>query len=199
MILPPWRRNLQPIDRERCRVVRMSDRYSKEFFEHMVSMHWQSVWAFVYSLLGDAHLAGDISQDTFIIAATRIHQLRDLTRLKPWLFTIARHRCTDLLRSGWSTKVVSMGDDFGGVAGMAMENVEEETMSRIQRHTLWNAILGLKQGFREVMVLRVREELSFRDIAKVLKIREGTARSRYIRAVEQLRSEMVKGGDGHAL
>ncbi|QQE79082.1 RNA polymerase sigma factor [Alicyclobacillus sp. SO9] len=174
----------------------MSDRNTKAFFSFMVETYWQSIWTFIYTILGDADYARDLTQDTFISAATSINDLRDIESLKTWLFKIARNRSIDYLKSGWSTKVLSMEKDFHLTAEASStwaQDAETDALSAIQRNELWAAIFRLKRGFREVVVLRVREDLSFREIAGVLKIRETTARSRYARSVKQLRT-MLKGG-----
>lgn len=74
-------------------------------------------------------------------------------------------------------------------------SVRDEALKRIESDGLWTAILSLRTADRAVLILRAREALEFRDIARILRIREGTARARYRRALLRLRELLKEGRD----
>lgn len=161
----------------------------------LIHTYWRSIWAFIYSMTGDADLTSDLAQDTFVRACQRFSQLRDATHVKTWLFSIAKNRCRDHYKSAWVRKVVPFGTSAALAPLATVPSVEQEVLQEVERNDVWQAIFSLKAEFREVVLLRVREDLAFREVAAVLGIREGTARSRYVRAVSQLRAKLGEGGD----
>src|SRR5437764_12563822 len=59
-----------------------------DHFEHIVSLHYQPLYKFAFSLTGTEAEACDLTQQTFYVWSTKGHQLRDRSKVKSWLFTI---------------------------------------------------------------------------------------------------------------
>lgn len=82
-------------------------------FAEMYERFADRIYGFCVLLLRDLDEAGDVTHDTFVVAAQRIAQLRDAERLQSWLFAIARHQCYRRLRQrGRVTLVESAPDDI---------------------------------------------------------------------------------------
>ncbi|WP_074956892.1 sigma-70 family RNA polymerase sigma factor [Alicyclobacillus macrosporangiidus] len=150
--------------------------------------YWQRAWAYVYSLTNDPFLTDDLTQDVFVRAYTSLDQFRNESSYKTWLFSIARNRCKDFQKSAFFRRVVPI--DFHRTQSLDAEHTsaEDEAVRAIERNELWKAILTLKKPYREVVILHLREDMTFAEIAAVLSIPEVTARARYRRALQQLRA-----------
>jgi len=143
----------------------------------------------VCRMIGDAMEADDIAQEAFVKAYVSLRHFRGESRFSTWLCRIALNRCKDVLRQRrrepWirtphdEEPHVAVADDKNDAPGVALERREWEGRLR-------QALARLPLKYREVLVLRHIEELDFLEVARLLKISEGTARVRAFRAREML-------------
>ena len=124
------------------------------------------------ALLGDAHLAQDVVQETFIRAYQHRSRFRGESRAseKAWLTRIAVNLCRDQQRSGWFRLV----DQRVSVEELALPMPEAGEEAK----QLFFAVQALPQRFKEVILLHYYQDMSVGDIAKALHI---TASSVYRR------------------
>lgn len=124
---------------------------------------------------------------------------------KAWLLTIVRNVClTRLKRSRQSAKVVRIEDVLAQIerpgaasAGDAGANEPEAAaIAKADRAEVHRALSRLPASFREVLVLREFEELSYQEIADVAGIPIGTVMSRLARARAMLRSLLIDAAGG---
>jgi RNA polymerase sigma-70 factor, ECF subfamily len=162
-------------------------------FADMMRQHWKGVWSFVYTIVRRSEVADDLTQETFIRAYQHWGEYRGESSLKTWLFTIAKHAATDHLRSAAVRRLIPFSN-ANRVARASEKrhkpSAESEFFDGLHVNEIWSAILSLGQVDREVITLRVREELSFRELAKVLNISEGNARVQYHRAIQKLKDKL---------
>lgn len=113
--------------------------------------------------------AADITQDVFVVAAERLGQLRDPSRLKPWLFAILRN---EVYRRSGKRKRVVLTDFTEPVAEMALPPHTDDETSDIEYQELAelvrNAAFGLDERDRLVLELSVRQGLEGEDLADAL-------------------------------
>ena len=126
---------------------------------------------FCAGMLGDRDGAADCVQDAFCIAATRLPQLRDPTKLRPWLYSIARnealHRIRDRRRE---TPSEQLPDKASGEPG------PEALAARTELATLIaDAAGGLSDRDRSVLELAFRHGLTGADLAEALGVSTGAA------------------------
>jgi len=152
----------------------------------------QLVHDLVCRMIGDPMEADDIAQEAFVKAYVSLKHFRGESRFSTWLCRIALNRSKDLLRrrgrEPWirtandeELHIADAVDKEGDAPGGALERRERE--GRLH----W-ALARLPMKYREVLVLRHIEELDFREIGRLLKIPEGTAKVRAFRAREMLRT-----------
>jgi RNA polymerase sigma-70 factor, ECF subfamily len=152
-------------------------------FEAVVLPHLDAAYNLARWLTRDPHDAEDVVQDACVRALRYLASLRD-GEAKPWFLTIVRHAAYDWL-----------GRDHGGAIEETLLDIaadaEGEPPQRAERRgdarALELAIAGLALPYREVIVLRELEELSYREIANVADIPIGTVMSRLARARALLR------------
>ncbi len=130
-------------------------------------------------VVGDLHLAEDLLHETFLQAARRTQRLSQAASIRAWLFAIARHVALTARRRRRPTQALP-------------EEVVRPGPSEDMRLEQVRAAIGdLPEALRETLELRLREELSYDEIAEVLQIPVGTVRSRLHHALRRLRAAVV--------
>ncbi|HTZ57823.1 MAG TPA: sigma-70 family RNA polymerase sigma factor [Acidobacteriaceae bacterium] len=135
--------------------------------------------------------AEDLVQETYVRAIQAMGRLREGSNIKSWLFTILRNVWLNHLRKLRNgPRLVSMEAEDGSardIVGPA-KNSHEVYVSKIETAQVRAAIQQLPTEFREVVLLREYEELSYQEIAGVLDCPVGTVMSRLGRARAKLRT-----------
>lgn len=140
------------------------------------------LFAFCESMLRDRQAAEDAVHDTFVVLALRVAQLRDPSRLRPWLYAIARSECLRQLRD--RKRAVPRDDlpelqDDTVIPGADIEQAE-------LRALVWQAADGLNAGERAALELSLRHGLAGEDLAAALGVPRGTLNKLLQRGREQL-------------
>ena len=141
------------------------------------------------TLLSDPADAADAVQDAFVVAASRLDGLRDPSRLRPWLYAVARNEALRILRSKNRTsapgEAPDVTDDSGDAAGQSGAAADESERADL-RALLEAAAAGLNPGEREVIELQLRQGLDTAEVATVLGVSRNHAQALIARAREQL-------------
>jgi RNA polymerase sigma-70 factor (ECF subfamily) len=134
--------------------------------------------------------AEDLVQETYLRALPALGRLRPDSNLKAWLFTILRNVWFNQLRK-WraAPEIVELEPDGNGQVGAAdtAKDPLATYVSHMEQEQVRNAIQQLSSEFREIILLREYEELSYQEIATVLECPVGTVMSRLARARSKLR------------
>lgn len=144
-------------------------------YSELVRLHAGGVLNVVYRMCGDAQLAEDAAQETFLQAWLNLNSYRPRTSLRNWLYRIAVNAATDMLRKEKhlvpdTVEDLQLADAHPG---------PEMTFVRQERATLvQGAVLSLPEACRAVLVLKEYEGLSYQEIAASLDIPVGTVMSR---------------------
>ena len=134
------------------------------------------------TLLSDPADAADTVQDAFVIAASRLDGLRDPSRLRPWLYAVARNEALRILRSKKRTSAPGEAPDVTDGPGDAAAESERADL----RALFEAAAAGLNPGEREVIELQLRQGLETAEVASVLGVSRNHAHALMSRAREQL-------------
>ena len=158
-------------------------------FSELVCIHAQGVMNLIYRMYGDAQIAEDAAQETFIQAWLHFSSYRPQMSLRNWLYRIAVNAATDLLRKEKrilpnSLEELQLQDPQPGPEALYSQ---EERTALIRK-----AVLSLPDACRAVLVLREYEGLSYHEIADTLDIPLGTVMSRLNYARKLLRSQLEK-------
>ena len=138
-------------------------------------------------LSGDPSRAQDLSQEVFLRVFKGLPRYRGASSLKTWIYSIALNHCRG--RLGRRGLELTELDDENWAQGPAdpARGPEENLLVRDGERRIAKALLALPVRFREAVVLRDLEGLSYEEIAAVLRVRTGTVRSRIARGRERLR------------
>jgi RNA polymerase sigma-70 factor, ECF subfamily len=147
----------------------------------------------------DHYAADDLTQEVFARAFTGLEGFRHESSHKTWLYRIARNLCRDYARSAFVRRVIPTAGSLLDIHPHSKRSpVEDDAVQSILTEELWNQIFKLNVHQREVVLLHLKENLNFREIADITRAKEVTVRARYRRAVEHLKA-MFHGGDGDAI
>jgi RNA polymerase sigma factor (sigma-70 family) len=193
--LPGCERAKPPVEVEDESVV--SGKNQKELFNQVVLPHLGDALALARWLTGNATDAEDVVQDACIKAYAGLAGYAG-GNARAWLLTIVRNASYTWLSRNRARGLMPVGDlsdldDFSVAQGVNLESGENQEASLIARAdaaALEAAIAALPEPFRETLVLRDINGLSYREIADMLDVPIGTIMSRLARARAQLISDL---------
>ena len=161
-------------------------------FSELVRVHARGVFNVVYRMCGDALVAEDAAQETFLRAWQNLSAFRPGMPLRNWLYRIAFNAGMDMLRK----EKRILPDDIENMPLTDGRPSPESLVSHNERTAMvQKAILSLPDASRAVLVLREYEGLSYQEISSTLDIPVGTVMSRlnYARRVlkEKLEGQRI--------
>lgn len=154
--------------------------------ETLIRQYGNDVLRTAFMYVKDSHLAEDIFQDVFIKVNKNLSTFQGNSSIKTWIIRITINTCKDYLKSAWNQKVVPMteyeentihtDDDY--------KAVEQQDQNQLIRETIMN----LPDKYKDIIVCVYYQDMTISDAASILKIAEGTAKSRLSRAKEKLKT-----------
>ncbi|MFT4603632.1 MAG: RNA polymerase sigma-70 factor (ECF subfamily) [Rhodothermales bacterium] len=140
------------------------------------------VYAFCVKMLADREVAADVMQDTFLRLYENRDRLLKSSSFKSWLFTIARNQCLNTMRR--DKRMVGYGDGIEDVPGDSTPGSKLEKSERIAMVS--ECLMRLKPDYREVLILREYQNLSYDEIAAVTRSTVSAVKSRLFKARRKL-------------
>ena len=134
------------------------------------------------SMLREPADAADAVQDTFLVAAAKLHSLRDPGKLRAWLYAVARNECLRLLRAGTALSALEEAADLPTQTAEVETATERAELQELVRA----AIDGLNPGERDVIELSLVAELDADELAEALGVSRNHAHAQLSRARSQL-------------
>jgi RNA polymerase sigma-70 factor (ECF subfamily) len=166
-------------------------------FEQVVLPHLDAAFNLARWLLRSPADADDVVQESCVRALRFIDGFHGGDG-RAWLLKIVRNTCYSWVRKNRPADLADEFDETLHSAGNPVENAEVQLLARIESDRLRAALESLPVAFREVLVLREIEGLSYKEISDVTGLAMGTVMSSLSRAREKLRSQLVgaagKGG-----
>ena len=173
-----------------------------EAFEALVLEHQNKVYSLALRMVGNEEDARDMAQEAFIRAYGSLAGFRGDSKFSVWLYRLTSNICIDFLRSRGKKRTVSMtwaGDD-GEDAGEL--EIPDETWSpenqlerSLTRESVRRGLQSLSPQYREILLLREINGLSYAEIAGALSLEEGTVKSRIFRARKKLCDFLLREGN----
>jgi RNA polymerase sigma-70 factor (ECF subfamily) len=172
-----------------------------ESFDRLVSDRSSDVYALLYRLTQDAEEARDLTQETFLQAFRSIAHFRGDADLRTWLYRIAVNQARNRWR-WWRRRRRDATVSLDAPARDAEQPLsarlcdehgrdpERETLAHERERALDSALQTLARPYREAVVLRDVEGLSYEEVAAALEISVGTVKSRLSRGRAELRRRL---------
>lgn len=173
-----------------------------ESFEVLVERHQKKMLNIAYRMTGDYNEACDITQEAFIAAYKSIKKFKAEAKFSTWLYRIvvnysknrlkkmrgiAKNEIVDIDDSGETKTEALMNQSLVNDANPGTQMEQREREAQVQK-----CITSLDEEYRDVLVLRDIQGLSYEEIKDILKIPEGTVKSRLSRARNALKDCLVK-------
>lgn len=148
-------------------------RITQEELSALIMDNKDGMYRLAFSILRNDADAQDAVSEAIVLAFEKCHQLRKTSSAKSWLMQI-------LVNS--SKKIAVQSNKY-----VLLENeIQYEQAEEFKDDDMWETVMELDEEFREVVVLYYYEQFSVREIGKMLKVPEGTVKSRLARAREKL-------------
>ncbi|MGE5672931.1 MAG: RNA polymerase sigma factor [Mycobacterium leprae] len=154
----------------------------------LVAEHQAALFAFLYRMCGDADLAEELMQETFVRALQAAATYTPRAKIRTWLFHIA----ANLVRDRWRRRA-RQGEHLplDALPLPAPDSTEERALDRVTYLAVREALLQLPLEQRAALLLRYYHDLSYEEIATALSIPIGTVRSRIHNGLARLEHRLT--------
>lgn len=158
--------------------------------EELYKEYSKLVYNYLYSLCRDSAISEELTQETFYKAIKGINKFNNEYKISTWLCQIAKNAWIDYLRKEKRQKMISI-DDENYVEKIILEKSLEENIEEQNKIIdLYKNIHKLDSDTREVFYLRIKGELSFKEIGEILNKSENWARIAFYRGKIKLKEAM---------
>ena len=176
-----------------------------EAFRVLVSRHQDRVYGLALRILRDPEQARDAAQDAFLKAYRALGRFEGRSKFGTWMYRLTYNHCLDLKRADKSQRHVEWDEERTSSALPESETASsffsglgpgpEAAMERSQlRSRLLDALAGLPEETRQILLMREAEGMSYREIASILGIPKGTVMSRLYNARRRAREALREAG-----
>lgn len=196
---PPWDREAGGPQTSDESVVERCQRGDVDSFSVLVDRYRDSIYGYAYHLTGDSEEARDLAQEALVRAYLALPRFRPGAKFSSWLYTIATNLCKSWLRKQ-RYRPVSLEEAFPeneaeGPADLADSPAAVHDRQEFKKRVL-RAVNDLPTKYRVVVVLRHLNDLSYKEIAEILKLPVSTVEHRLRTARELLKPKLRRALEG---
>ncbi|HKS10456.1 MAG TPA: sigma-70 family RNA polymerase sigma factor [Pyrinomonadaceae bacterium] len=167
-------------------------------FEELVRRYQRPISAYVYRMVGNYESALDLTQEIFIKVYNSLNRYRAEFKFSTWIYKIAHNAAVDHLRRTATREqplvVGPEGDSFDLPLESARLSPEQESERKERRGEIEAVVRALPANYRELIILRHSQDLSYEEIVEVTGLPLGTVKNRLFRAREMMRQQFVDKG-----
>ena len=170
-------------------------------YEYLVKAYEKNVYNLALRMVGNSEDAYDMSQEAFIKAYNSLHSFRGDSKFSVWLYRIVTNVSVDFLRSRARRPASSLTveNEEGETVELeiADEGLSPERLmeAKLTSQAVRRGLEMLPEDYRQILLLREIQGLSYDEIAQVLDIEIGTVKSRIFRARKKLCAYLIKDGN----
>ena len=167
-------------------------------FEELVKRYQRPITAYVFRMLGDYDLSLDVTQDVFIKVYNSLDKYRPEYKFSTWIYRIAHNAAIDHMRRNSMQTSSIETENADGAYELQLESSlpsPEKDRERSEWRAEIDAVVKcLPPSYRDLIVLRHSQELSYDEIAEVTGLPLGTVKNRLFRAREMMRELFIERG-----
>jgi RNA polymerase sigma-70 factor (ECF subfamily) len=165
-------------------------------FEELVRRYQRPIAAYVYRMVGDYDAALDLTQEVFIKVYASLSRYRPEFKFSTWIYKIAHNAAIDHLRRHATREAVASSEtDRTEVTVESRGLSPEQESERTERCSEIETVVQLLPApYRELILLRHSQDLSYEEIAEITGLPLGTVKNRLFRAREAMRENLTQRG-----
>lgn len=170
-------------------------------FEQLVIKYQAQVYNLALRMTGNPDDAADMAQEAFLRAWRGLNKFQFESSFSTWLYRLTSNVCIDFLRNAKRHQTIPLTytDTDGEEQTLELADdaplPEETAIIAEQQAQIIAAMAQLEPEHRQILTLRVVNDLSYSDIAAILQVKEGTVKSRLARARENLKKKLLQIGN----
>jgi RNA polymerase sigma-70 factor (ECF subfamily) len=166
-----------------------------EAFEQLMAKYANLAGSIAYNIVGDVHVAGDITQEAFLKVFKHLPNLDDPRRFKGWLCSIVRTTCVDWLRKERlrPSSLEKISDEGIELEGEVLGGVFKQTPTETEelREKVLHVVNGLPRIYQQIILLRHLRKMTYREMSDFLGLPIATIESRLYRARLMLKDKLM--------
>ena len=178
-------------------IARGLQRRDPDLLDRLIEQYQHRLFRYLLYITGDRAHAEDFFQETWMRVLERGHQYDGKSKFEAWLFAIARHLVIDWQRAKKAQSLDALTDpELERPLQLANESKPSplhQMLAQEKEENVQASLLKIRAIYREVLVLRFREELQIEEMAGVLSIPVSTVKSRLYRGLDALRGALQEG------
>lgn len=167
-------------------------------FEELVTRYQRPIVSYVYRMLGDYDASLDVTQEVFIKVYNSLERYSSDYKFSTWLYRIAHNAAIDHIRRNSKRAQSIETENQDGSYQMQLEsrlpNPEQNRERSEWRKEIETVVRCLPSVYRELIVLRHAQDLSYGEIAEITSLPLGTVKNRLFRARELMREMFYERG-----
>jgi RNA polymerase sigma-70 factor (ECF subfamily) len=185
-------------------LIRYRDAHDRRAFEELVHRYEKELYSYLRRYLGDATLAEDVFQATFLQVHLKCDKFEADKKLRPWLYTIATNQAIDTQRRNRRHRMVSLDRHQNNDASQDVGTLVDLLVTRSaapsanmeaaeQQQWIRDAVANLPETFRSAVALIYYQGMKYTEAAEVLGVPVGTVKSRMHAAILRLSEAWQRG------
>lgn len=181
-------------------VIRRAQRGDTKAFEALLSAYEKPVYNLCLRMTGNAEDAADLTQEAFLKIWRGLENYKFESSFSTWVYRLTTNVSIDFLRGRKRRQTVSITvEEEDGVAELEVPDPaplpEEQLLLREKKAQIASAMNQLDEEARLILTLRILEDLSYEEIARVTGLKDGTVKSRLARARLKLKKILTESGN----
>ena len=150
-----------------------------------------TLFQIAYEILKNKDDTDDVVSESLVIAAEKLDRLKNPDKLFAWLYAIVRHEALDYYQKNTVRRaaIETMLERSGNIAS---NSAESQYITQENRQQVREAVDRLPSPAKEIVLMRIVDNLSFKQIGKLLKMNLYTVHSRYKRTLKSLQRELER-------
>ena len=174
-------------------IIARARRGDADAFEQLVVAYRDQVFRLALRMCSSEADADEVAQEAFLSAWKALPNFRGESQFSTWLYQLTTHAAIDLMRR--EKRQIAAADITEVSAADPAPSPQQQAERSETRQAVRDAMGQLSPEYRQIVVLRFLQELSYEEIGAVLKLPPGTVKSRLNRAKSQLKDILSKSGN----
>ena len=155
--------------------------------EEIYKEYSKVVFYYLLTLTNDTEIAEEIMQETFYSAIKNIEKFKRECTLKTWLCKIAKNKLIDFYKK--KSKINEIDINNINEKDLIIDSLEEDFINKTEIDNFYKKIYKFDETTRKVIILRIKADISFKEIGNIMGKSEQWARVTYYRAKLRLKEE----------